>query len=363
MSCCLVWNVTWLENEVEKLKNADCSDSLRTLIDNSFVKFEDKYVVKMENKVRCPFLTDDNFCHIQRELGEEYLSYTCRQYPRQNVVSGNCMLNSCHLSCYRIMDSLCNDSEAMILENHDAHGEVYEKCFCDTKVDLINHPELKFRHQLFEFFYEVLSDDSHSFETSVILGALAAQKLAEYINKGRCDLVPEIIKSIKPQLDNKDQIHKIEEIKPNLKQKLVFSVMLTKMMLKSDLLDGITENDSIVVEKYKMGIQKFEENFADRPFVLRNIALNLWLELKMPFRDKILDLFDNYCYFVSSLVAIKMVGAAVFASNDNPEEAFKSVSAYVSRSFAHNTGNIRQVSKLLKEFNCTSPAYLAMIIK
>ncbi len=50
MSCCLVWRVDWKRDEVEKLKNAECSDELRTLIDNSFVQFKDnseKFVTKM----------------------------------------------------------------------------------------------------------------------------------------------------------------------------------------------------------------------------------------------------------------------------------------------------------------------------
>ena len=40
MSCCLVWKVNWSEDEVEKLKNAECSEELKTLIDNSFQKFD-----------------------------------------------------------------------------------------------------------------------------------------------------------------------------------------------------------------------------------------------------------------------------------------------------------------------------------
>lgn len=364
MSCCFVWRVNWTENEVQKLKNADCSDSLRAIIDNSFFKKDDIYVIVMDDKFRCPFLTEDNFCRIQKELGEEYLSHTCRIYPRQSIVSGNYVINCCNLSCYRVMDFLCNDKDCMKLENHAINGGKFlEGVYADSKVDMINHPELKFRHQLFEFFYEIISDDSYSIETSLILGALAAQKLTEFINKGRCDLIPEIINSIKPQLKNKAQIHNIDEIKPNQGLKIKFAVELHKIIMNSDLLDGISENGIIDDEKYNEGVRKFSEAFADRPFAMRNIALNLWLEMKMPFKDKVLDLFSNYCYYVSALAAIKLVGAAVFASNDDPEQAFKSLSAYVSRSFSHSSKKIRTVSELLKKYNCTSPAYLALIIK
>ena len=43
----------------------------------------DQYVIKMNEKRDCPFLTEDNWCSIQRNHGEEYLSETCVTYPRR----------------------------------------------------------------------------------------------------------------------------------------------------------------------------------------------------------------------------------------------------------------------------------------
>ena len=43
---------------------------------------------------------------------------------------------------------------------------------------------LKFREELMEFFYEIISDKKHDVETSIILGALAAQKLSQIAARG-----------------------------------------------------------------------------------------------------------------------------------------------------------------------------------
>ena len=85
----------------------------------------------------------------------------------------------------------------------------------------------------------------------------------------------------------------------------------------------------------------------------------------MPFRDKKSSLFDNYCYFAAAVAAIKFAAACVYADNDapNPDRGFKVLSAFVSRQFAHNNANVELVIKLLKIFHCTSPAYLALIVK
>lgn len=364
MSCCLAWRVDWKRDEVEKLKNADCSEKLRTLVDNSFVQFNDKsekFVIKMDDKQRCPFLTDDNFCLIQRELGAEYLSHTCTIYPRTARLIGNTVLNYCTLSCFRIMDMLCNESDCMVFENHIPKSKKLSVAYLDQDVDIMNHPELKYRQQLFDFFYEILSDDSHSVETSVILGALAAQSISKLIEKGAYDKIPESIPILKKQLKNSEQIKKLENIPENYAIKLGFTSELSRLIIRSDMIKLISEEDGgISAAKYTEGMRKFREDFADRPFALRNIALNLFLECRMPFRDTEHSFYENYCYFAASFAAIKFAAASFYVSKGEYE--FKVSAAYISRAFAHNELNVKQIIDIYKSFNCTSPAYIAIIV-
>ncbi|MCM1328811.1 MAG: flagellin lysine-N-methylase [Ruminococcus sp.] len=187
MSCCVVWNIEWKKDEIEKVKSADCSRHLRELLDSSFLPFngsEDRFVMKLDERKRCPFLTEDNFCAIQRELGAEYLSRTCSIYPRNSRLMGNAILSYCNLSCYRVMDMLCNDRYSAVLDNFRPTVKKSETVNIDTNIDAMNHPELKYRQQLFEFFYEIIADESRSVETSITLGALAAQTISKNIRSG-----------------------------------------------------------------------------------------------------------------------------------------------------------------------------------
>lgn len=74
-SCCIGWKIFWTQDEIDKVKNdPNCSEELRALMENSFHPSSDgeknKYSMTLEEKTnRCPFLTEDNFCKIQRELG------------------------------------------------------------------------------------------------------------------------------------------------------------------------------------------------------------------------------------------------------------------------------------------------------
>ncbi len=367
VSCCLVWRVDWTDDEVEKLKNAKCSDHLKELIDSSFTKPENskKYAVKMDENNRCPFLTEDNFCSIQRELGEEYLSYTCRVYPRRSVFSGGVIYRCCNLSCYHVVDTLCKDKDCMKLENvlPNSSQRIKERAYRDKEIDLINYPELKYRSNLFEFFYGILYDESRSIEASVILGALAAQKISEFIGKGKADMIPDIIKALESQVGNKEQLASIENIRPNYKHKLPFLFELNKLIIKSNLFDNVLEDGKFYLPKYIEGENLFKKYIEENPFILRNIALNLWIEIKMPYRNDSMSLFENYGNYVAAIAAAKMIGACIFASGKDPVIGFKSALAYVSRSFSHNENNVKIIDALVKKYNGVSPAYLAVLIK
>lgn len=389
VSCCIGWRVDWTNDEIDKLKNAECSEHLRELINSSFKETGKIYSIQMGEKKRCPFLTEDNFCSIQRELGAEYLSYTCTVYPRSSILNGNNVLSYCHISCYHVMDTICNDSECMILENYIPKSKKKTNVTKDSDIDIINHPELKYRNQMFELFYDIISDKSYSLETAVVLGALAAQSLDKTINAGNINRIPEIISNLSKQIKDPVQIKKLEELKPNYSVKLGFAKRLNEIVLGSNMIDNISENGVLSADKFNEGIRNFNALFADRSFALRNIALNLLLELKMPFRLNGYGIFENYCYYASAIAALKLTVAAVFinsnadpntptvkvASNSNIkvtvnvkpsknfELYFKASSAIISRFFVHNDDNFKLILDMYKELNCMSPAYIALILK
>lgn len=364
MNCCFEWQVDWKREEVEKLKNADCSEALRRLIGSSFKENGEKYMIAMNDKKRCPFLTEDNFCGIQREIGEEYLSMVCRIYPRGTQIIGNTVMNYCNLSCYRIMDMLCSDRDSMILEKELIKKSKPIGVFAVSgDNNYIKKPVMKYRKEIFELFYDIISDESHSLETSVTLGAVAAQSLTRVAESGKYDLIPKSIEDIKVQIKNPEQIHKLENLKPNYNLKIGFAYKLNDLLFKSNMFDLISENGAISIDKYNIGLKNFYAAFEDRPFAMRNIALNFLMELKMPFKNKDMSIFDNYCYFAASVASMKMLAASVYYNSVDPEKVFKTTAAHMSRGLSHKEQNVKAVIDLFKEMHCTSPAYIALIMK
>ena len=366
VNCCYGWEIVWKEDEIEKLKEAECSDDLKNIIADAFEPHGDAYKIKYKNN-KCPFLTEDNMCRIQRELGVDCMSRTCMEYPRKLVKYGNIGVKSCFSSCCHVMDIICNDPNAMKLENKRRNTEKYPRLSdMDTEMDILNHPQLKYRKEIFNFFYEILSDESRSIDTSIVLSAVAAQKIDGFITKGQHDRIPEIIKALKPQLNNPAQIEKLENAKSNLSLKINCSSALIQLLNASNMPMLVSGKNGIPDEELcREGIKKFDEMFKDRPFAMRNIALNIFITQFMPYMDKKSSLFDNFRHFAAEISAIKFIGAvmAVKVVEEDAEESFYFTAARIDRRFTHNYLNIQKIYNILDTLGINSPAYLMGILR
>lgn len=111
-NCCAAgWNITWTEEEFARLRSAECG-KLCSDVGGCFIGSGYK-TIKLNERGECPFLSEDGLCRIQRDLGEKYLSYTCRKYPRISRLCGEVLLSSCKPTCYAVLDRLLYDSECM----------------------------------------------------------------------------------------------------------------------------------------------------------------------------------------------------------------------------------------------------------
>lgn len=368
-SCCAIWTIEWSKKEVERLKAANCSPELRTLVDESFApnaQNDNGLIIKLDSKKNfdCPFLTKDRMCRIQRELGEEYLSFTCTFFPRKIFASQDIFTRTCSASCYQVIETLYKDPCAMNLVNTPIDKEsIGLNVQTYSAEDLKKHPELNYRNDLFEFFYEIISNKKRTIETSVVLGALAAQKLTEYISRGEHDRIPEIIKALRPQL-NMQTVPSFENAKENYNYSLSLTGKIVDALADSNVLDSLKENGQLSVDKYKNGCAIFSRYTDKTPHFLRNLALNYIFEGNIPFMDISKSLFENYCYFASTIAATKLIGCAVSAQNKSVENGLLISISYFVRVMYHSPLVITpRIFNLVQEYNITTPAKIALMLK
>ncbi len=383
-SCCVGWRIDWKKEEIDKIKNAEnASPEMIELCENSFEELKQEqdnthtYKIKLDKNGRCPFLTSDNFCKIQRELGVEYMSDTCTIYPRKYITANDVLYKSCYMSCKVIIDRILSDEKAMDLVNIPVKEPTsYSGVFKDSPQQLERHPELKYREEIFEFFYKLISDKKHDVETNIILGALVAQSLTNFVGKGEYNRIPEALQAFNKQIHNGTQLKMLEHIKTNYFLRFGFIEKLSTQIIQlnmSDLLKDKTGTPNI--EIYRAAEKKLSDIFKDCPFIMRNIALNLLFEFKMPIMFWKKSIFENYGLFVASYAVLKLnlIAAAIpenIKINHQGQhfeyegfDRFAGVTAIICRSICQNIENAKKVINSLNEHKFTTPAYLALLVK
>lgn len=382
-NCCYGWRIDWTAEEVNKLKNAEnISPELKELVEKSFKEntdLEGQYQIKFDENGRCSFLAEDGLCRIQRELGVEYMSETCMVYPRKYIVVGDSVNSFCNMSCREVVTRLINDEKAMDLVNLPVKEEktLRKNVSFDTPEKLALYPERKYRKELMTFFYDILSDKRHDVETNIVLGALAAQSLTKLVDNREIDRIPEALKSLKAQMHNAAQLKMIENIKPNYHLRFGMVGHLMKTMVGFSVVNALNdETGTPNIDYYNTAYTKLNEIFKDRPFYLRNIALNLLFELDVPFKYSDSTIFENYSLFVVSYACIKLNMISIAGSDDElsisvqnqvfhykGDERFVGLTAIFCRAICQSDIKGELLLAYLRELKITSPAYLALLVK
>lgn len=388
LNCCYGWRIDWKKDEVDKVINApDCSPELKEIMETGFTPIEksdeNHYMVKLDEQRKCPCQTEEGLCLIQKELGAEYLSYVCTNYPRYNSFmdkNEGVVFRGCYMSCEEIVRKLISDEKSAELVSVPIKEEKIVK-IGHRNIDeefVSEKPEFEYRTQIVEFFYELIGDKKCSLETDLILGALAAEKLTELVEKKEYDRIPEALKSFRKQVHNAAALKSIDNIKPNFHASFGAAEKIINSIIDVNLTGLLkNKNKELDVERYITGRVLLDELMKDNPFWLRNIARSLILELCIPFKSTEHSIFENYSFFVATVAGIKLnaVAAAIspkklnlnlFGINhhvDGMEDLISVFTGIISRRFFQNDKAFDEVIRILKEFGMNSPAYLALLIK
>ncbi len=381
-NCCYGWRIDWSKDEVDKVKNApNISRELFELVESTFVPGgrNDMLKVKFDEHGDCPFHGEDGLCRIQKELGAEYLSYTCTFYPRiviQTETSGE-FYRLCATSCPEILKKLLNDERAMDILTVPKNDKAVRVTVSTTEEKREVHPELNYRGQLLEFFYELISDKKIPLETAIILGALVAQKLTALVEGGKYDSIPDALKAFRKQFHNRSQLEKIENIEPNYYLKFGFLSEIIEKVIENGAMALLhDETGTLNIDMYNIGEANLKKALEGREFFLRDLALNLLFEFAVPFKLENKTIFENYSLFVAAFAMLKLNMIAVCSTElgitmrllgqkfvYKGDNKLVGMTAILCRGICQSESKANTVLKLMNDNRFTTPAYLALLVK
>ena len=74
-NCCIGWDIAVDKRSRDKYKSLE-------VLDNRFLDQIENNCFKLTTNARCPFLDEDNLCHVIKNYGEKSLCKTCKTHPR-----------------------------------------------------------------------------------------------------------------------------------------------------------------------------------------------------------------------------------------------------------------------------------------
>lgn len=358
--CCKYWKIGIDRKTYKKYASIKPKFKSKEILKNIKVE-NNKYTIELDDKYFCPFLTEDNWCSIQKKYGADFLSDICMTYPRKTFRIGEFFERSLTLTCPIAADLVLSKVEPISFEQTEISGKEYMNS-CRDIVSLIKIPN-DLMNYVINVQYAVISilqERRLSIDQRLIVIGYFFNQLEEIIETKKFNeietlsmiytsenffktQVPVLIKSI--VFDVRDYIKIMFDVfgmlyadnkqaKAEAKEYLDFIVEVLEIKTDSDGTASVSE----LVESYEKHLLEREKFIEKNSTIFENYLVNEFFYCLYPWHlDGSISL--NYgvflvTYKIMELLALSMT-ISKNASNDNSTE---------------NTSDKKQIIKLIRWF-------------
>lgn len=386
-NCCAGWQINVDRKnykKYQKLRGMEIKQLLdKFIVRNRSASSEREYAkIPLVEKGICPFLTDQNLCGIQLQLGEDYLPVTCASYPRVvNIVNG-VLEKSAHVSCPEAARvALLNPGGIEFDQYEELSGVNDVKGVLNTNSTKLSGQPEKYFWELRVFTIQVLQNrDFRLWERLVILG-MFYNKVQDKVNDGLANGIPDYIASytnmiekglfgeILQEIPSKSGIQ-MEMLKEIMDQRIMSGIVHVRYLeCLKEFLYGIeyvgNEYVADISERYAEGYLNYYEPFMYKhEYILENYLVNYVFKNFFPFNNMERSMFENYMILVLhySLIKMHLIGIARYNKGLNVEMAIKLISSF-ARIVEHSPGYLRQMLAWARQHDYITMAYMAILIK
>ncbi|MDF2945113.1 MAG: hypothetical protein K0S01_3971 [Herbinix sp.] len=220
---------------------------------------EAEHYLKMGPQMHCPFLDEKGLCNIVIKFGEDYLSKTCKIFPRQENRLGEVNEHSLSCACPAVVDIL-NKRNGKInflyegdISSYESYGEAYK--IKEVMLKVLQNSRVPFRDKILLSFHILLSLKKELIITN------------EIINKYEDDesLISLISIWNEIEIDYEDSCQEKNElfldIGQNYRKEKNFSKYLIDLSEYAENLD--IENTQAQWDKFKVEFKQYEKLFEN----------------------------------------------------------------------------------------------------
>ena len=160
-TCCTGWDI-----EVDdRTYNKWSCDKANSILENiKIIENYDRklYSVKKNTEGRCPFLDGKGLCNIVKTYGEQYLSMTCKSFPRVENIFGNRRELTLSCACPVVVD-LLEISTKNVEFDSEIDNDLIPLRIRDTIVKILRKEDIKLEYKLifcYEMLLEILDEET-----------------------------------------------------------------------------------------------------------------------------------------------------------------------------------------------------------
>lgn len=378
-TCCSGWNIPIDEKTYKKYKKIK-NLKYKKLISSSIKRVKsvtngtiEKIVI--EKDCSCPFLNEDKLCNIQLDFGENYLSNTCKKYPRINNVVDLNIEQSGSMSCPEI-------ARLALLNKNPMEFDQLEICAQLTTYDKKIKTENSLNHYFWNlriFTIEVLQKRKYNLYERLFILGIFYEALTKIIQLGNYDNISSLIDTYRLLLNNGEQVKKELsnfEVDTNQKYKIIKDIILpddtgvnSKRFLEclNEAMAYFESNNNNEInnidKKYLNAYENYLKIFIQKEeYLFENYLVNHVFNSLFPYDLK--NVYDSYIMLVIrfSLIKVILVGMAGFQKELTIDQTLKLIQSF-SKTLEHNNLYIEKILEYLKKHNITSLTFMVTLFK
>lgn len=330
-TCCEGWDINIDENTYDKWeKGKDSTEYILKNIASRKCGKRVEYFVNKEIHETCPFLDNQGLCQIINNHGENYLSLTCRSFPRVENVIGGKREHSLSCACPEVVELISSVNGKI---NIASEGDGVESR------DLL---ELKIRIALIN----IIQQDNLALDHKLIVAYQMLMELLKYKNFGKGALLNSIEKYSRRETVE-EVIGDCNEIEVDLEGSIEeinylfidiienYKEVAGLQELLSDISDFAEEAD---FEEISESWQKFKVLFEENNMLMENCIVSKVLSGCVS--SDLKELIIAFELIVLEYLLVRYAVFMKFSMSENREINFQDIKDYIvafSRVIENNT--------------------------
>jgi len=339
--------------------------------------------IKFDDSRQCPFLTTEKWCSLQKQFGEEFLSYTCLGYPRNARKVNDTLEESASVSCPEVARvALLNKGKMEFTYCKEAKNKrrIIHGIF--NSHDPSNQESVRrYIGEIRSFSIDLLQAREYELSDRLVLLGLFIEKISKLSDAKEIDKIPEAIHNFAETVAGDS----LKESLATIAGQYVIQMELLKELADirfrykfssehylecfAEFLEGIgysSEKRDIdtYAKNYKEAYEKYYLPFMkDHDYILENYLVNNVFKNVFPFGTN-KGMFEEYTMLVLSYSLVKMllIGMAAYHKGLTEALVIKLMHSF-SKTVEHNLNYMDDLQKAVIENNFNSMPYMAIMAK